>query len=988
VNILVVGTSTGAATDSKGHYSVSVPSLQDTLRFSFIGYQAKAVPINERTTIDVALKSQVISGQQLVVIALGRKGKKRSLSYSSTQIKVRSIKKIPQPNIINSLEGKVAGLTINQTGGGIGSGSYVNLRGNRSITGSNKPLYIVDGVPTLNEPQYLTADNIASINVLKGANGAALYGSKAQNGVIIITTKKAQQGKTTININNSFMLNDAKIGIPFQNKYAQGTKGNYNPRATKAWGPKMQGQEVKTWSLDPADAGNTYALEPQPNSRKDLFRLGYNLTNNVQIGLGNNKFNGIFSITSLEGKGVIPNNELKRRNIMLKLGGNNYANNFHWNSKLNFTRQNRSGIPLGGTSSFNPIQLIYMMPPNIRLKNAKNYEFINPSGKSLQNFWGKGAGTALQNPYWFFNNDNINEINSRVNGLISFTYNFTKSLSIRVRSSYDQLNSNEQKQYHNDTFVRAPDGKYSVTRNTSYIFNSDFLFNYKKSFGSNWNVKVGLGGNLKKKNNSIELGSNSGRALLLPNFFTMSNTNDPIVSSNHGVHEEKQSLYFIGNANWKEAIYLHLTGRNDWTSTLPKNSRSYFYPSVGISVIPTSLFNSVPNFLNFLKLRFSWAKVGSSPGAYKTARKASLSPGGNDGFLSIGSVLPDKNLKPEKTISREGGINIRFINDRLGLNFTYYQTNTKNQLFTIALPIESGAKSKFKNGGNVEVKGVEWSLNSTPVENKNLKWDLNLLFSHMKNKVISISDQRPKIILNGPSTGYFSDYVVKQGMPFGEMFSRGFKRDDQGRVIVDSNGIPLITNGRSVDLGHYTPKWLGSLSTILTYKNLSLSILIKHRQGGHVLSYTRARLDQRGLSKRSTIGRDGKGLIFGKNIFRNYNAVNQDGSTNNIAIDPQTFWGVVGYVNVGIGEAYNYSATNTRVKEMSLSYNLPHSLFKNTPLSNVEVSLVGRNLFFIHRATPGLDPSIIVSSENSAQGFTQFAPPIIRTYGMNINIKF
>lgn len=985
VDVIVKGTSNGTATDKNGKYSLSVANSTDTLIFSYIGYKTQVLPIDRRHLINVSLTSSTIQGQEMVVTALGVKQQKSTLSYTSQSVKAEPLTEARSLNVVNSLEGKVAGLSISQTGGGVGAASRVVLRGNRSISGDSQPLYVVDGVPVLGYPQYLSPDDIASINVLKGANAAALYGSDAQNGVIIIDTKKGVPGQVHVSLNNTFMVKNADLGIPFQNVYGQGTGGVYQSGSIYSWGPKMTGQTVQSWNENPADANQTYAMNSQPNNVQDFFRTGYNVSNNIQASVGLKNMQVFFSTTATEAAGIVQHNNLGRNDVLLRVTGN-LSKKIALDAKLDYTRQNVNNPLRQSDSNFNPMQQIYMIPRNIRTQDAKQYEFPDLQGVLQQNFWSPGAFSTAENPYWVINRNISNDKTGEVSGMASLTYNFSSALNLLVRASYDEINENYTQKDYNGTLVRALYGRYTVTKNFNYEFNSDFLLSYTKSF-SDWNVDAHVGGNIKRQLLSQSLNSNTGDALLVPNFFSLSNTNLPVTNYNPGDPLEIQSLYASGKIGWKDAVYLNLTGRNDWSSTLPASSRSYFYPSAGLSVILTNLIPNFPKLFNFAKIRASWAKVGSSPDPFMLQRTARFSSGGNNGFLSLNNVLPDKQLKPEETNSIEGGFNLGALDGRIGLNFTYFKTNTINQLFTIALPVASGASSYFTNGGNIQNKGIEVVFNATPVQTSNFRWAFDVNFSHMKNTVVSISDQRPKVVISGPSSHYFSDYVIQQGLPFGDMFTVGFQRDSQGRVIVGSNGIPLISNQRDYNMGSYTPDWTGSISSTISYKNLSLSFVISHRQGGVVGSFTDANLAFVGALKETLQGRNG-GLVFGKNFFSKYTAVTQNGQPNNIQVNAEAFWKAVANPSVPVGELFTEDATNTQLKEVDLGYNLPHSFSNKLHVANIKVSLVGRNLAFLYRATPGLNPDILTGTSTSSEGFSSFPTPTTRSYGVNLKINF
>lgn len=985
VSVTVKGTQTGTVTGTNGAYSFTVPDQKVILVFSYVGFAQQEVALSGRTTINVTLTVLADNMEQVVVTALGIKQSKRSLSYITQSVNAESLTQARDLNMMNSLQGKVAGLNISSSGSGVGAPARVTLRGNRSISGDSQPLYIIDGVPVMGYPQYLTADNIATMDVMKGANAAALYGSDAQNGAIIITTKKGQGSGVKVWLNSSVMAEQADLNIPFQNEYGQGNNGDYQKGSIYSWGAKMDGQTVGSWTLDPARAGETYAMTPQPNNITDLFRTGLTYSNNLQASIGGNNTQAFFSATSTEGKGILPNNKLLRNNALVRVTSE-LSKRLTLDVKLSYTMQNTDNPTRQSDNNFNPMQQIYNMARNIRTEDAVKFEYPNAQGLMQQDFWSPGTASTAENPYWVLKRNLIYSRLGQINGLVSLTYKINDQFSLMARTAYDRLDEKIEQKDYNSTFVRAVYGRYTVTKSDQYAFNSDFLLSYKNKFGKDWDLNANAGGNIKKIGNS-SLSSNTGDALSVPNFFTLSNTVLPVTSYDPGASINIQSLYAFAKLGWRRAIFLDVTGRNDWSSTLPAASRSYFYPSVGLSAIVSDLIPNFPKAINYAQLRASWAQVGSSASAFMLQRNATFSAGGTNGFLLLSSVLPNANLKPEQTKSLETGIDIRFLEGRLGLDFTYYKTNTFNQLFTVALPVGSGASSFYTNGGNIQNKGIEIVLTTVPVQTGKFKWTFDVNFSRLRNKVISISDERPKVIVSGPASQYFADYVVKQGERFGEMYTAGFLRDDKGNVIVGANGVPKVDTRREFNIGAYTPDWMGAISTSVSYKNLSLSAVIDRRQGGVVGSFTQANLVFMGLTEETLQGRDG-GLVFGQNIFQQYAAVKEDGTPNDIPVNAETLWRVVGNPSVPVGEAFARDATNTRFREVILAYSFPTSLVRSLRLSNIKLSVVGRNLFFISRATPGLDPDILAGTQTSAEGFSSYPPPTVRSFGVNLKIGF
>lgn len=976
-SVLIEGTKIGTTTDNDGRFKLTAPNDRNIiLEVSSVGFQTKRVNVGKQTEINVVLETAVSGLSEVVVTALGIKREARSLTYSTQSVNTKNLPEARELNVLSSLVGKVSGLSISSSSGGVGTGDRIILRGNRSIDGDSQPLYVIDGVIGA-DPTTISPDNIASINVLKGANAAALYGSLAQNGVIIMETKKGGIG-SKVNLSQTYMEQVPYAFLPFQNEYGQGYGGIYSNNADASWGPKMTGQMVPSWSLDPADTGKKYALLPQPNNRKDAFQNGYNSATNLTVSMGSENIQTFFSYTYTDAKGIVRNNDLKRHNVLARITGK-ISSKLSLDTKISFMQQeidNRTdGYP-------NPIEQIYNMPANIRTQDLKHYSFQNEMGNIVQNYWNPSTVNG-QNAYWVQNKIKTMDGESNTVVMTSLTYSFSKVLKLMARASYNGYGNNGSVENYSGTYPGGF-GFYSQSKGQGYSLNSDFLLSYTHDITKYWNLKVNAGGTTLKNRNS-SLSASTGNALLVPNLFSISNTNAPTASYSNGNSTNKNSLYAVGSVSFKNALFIDLTGRNDWSSTLPAASRSYFYPSIGLSAVLNDLIPTMPKVISFLKLRASYADVGNDTRPYLLQRAVIFGPGGNNGFLQLAGLLPNEHLLPEKTSSSEVGLDIRLFNDRVGLNLTGYQTDTRNQLFQLSLPVGSGATSYFTNGGNVQNKGIEAVLNLIPIRTTNFSWDVTINFSSNRNKVVKISDLSPKIII---PDSYFKDFVIEQGQPYGQMYGRGWQRDSLGRVLIGSDGLPLITKGRSVLLSNYNPDWLGGIVNSFQYKNFSLSFVIDTRQGGTLVSQSNAIIDGLGLSQRTLLGREGN-LVFGKNLFGNETAVLADGTHNNIPITAEKFWTAIGGRNAPVPEAFIISATNTRLRELTLGYSLPHSLLdKLHYLSNVRISLVGRNLFFIYRASKYADPDLLSGTDKASAGHEYFDPPTSRYYGFNLNVGF
>ncbi|MEX1212456.1 MAG: SusC/RagA family TonB-linked outer membrane protein [Balneolaceae bacterium] len=981
VNILVQGTESGATTDVDGEYELSVPSLNATLRFTYIGYSPQIVSLDGRNEVDIEMSQQAIVGEEMVVTAFGIEREAKSLAYSTQSVSTSEVSEARELNVMSSLQGKVSGLSVTSAGTGVGASTRVVLRGNRSISGDSQPLYVVDGVPINGNPQDINPDDIASINVLKGPNAAALYGSAAQNGVIVISTNQAQPGVVNVSLNNTFMVDTPIITTKYQNEYGQGAGGVYNPGSEFSWGPRMDGQMVQHWSPDPNLSGTQYAMSPQPNNVRNVFRRGYNLANNLTASIGGESTQTVFSYTHTDAQGILPGNDLNRHNVTVRVTSQ-LRSDLTLDSRVTYMRQQIDNELSQGGSFSNPMRQIYRLPRSIHTSQMRNFEYINQDGERRQNYWNPGSNGGA-NPYWTLNR-NLNEITrERILTMASLTYNINETMDLMVRGAYDGSNTSEKERFYNDSYVIADFGEYGRSMGNQLEWNGDVLLSYSENITEDFDIDANVGGNILQRRNA-SLSANTGTALTVPNFFTLSNTQNVMASENVGSPRDTYSVYGSSQFGWRNTIFLNVTGRNDWSSTLPADNRSYFYPSIGLSAVLSDLIPSFPEFFSFARIRTSWAQVGSSAPPYMIARTANFSSGGTAGFLRLSNTLPNEDLKPEQTKSFEVGLDMRFYQGRLGLDLTYYKTNTENQLFTVTLPSASGASEFFTNGGDVENEGIEVLLATRPVETTRFLWELDFNFGTNRNMVNRISDERPRVVI---SSQYLRDFVIEEGQPYGQLYVQGFERDSQGRILVASNGVPRITNGKTLLAGSFNPDWMGGISNRFSYRNFSASFLIDHRQGGIVVSNTNALTYADGVTEQTLQGRDGS-LVFGENFYAHETAVLDNGSPNNIAIDAESFWRAVGGRNNPSGELFIDEATNTRLREVTLGYRLPASAVERLPFSGVKISLVGRNLMFLYKASENLDPDLMVGTGPDAEGFESFAPPTTRSFGMNLKVDF
>lgn len=976
VTVQVQGTPSGAFTDEDGQYTVSVPSGDAVLIFSYLGFDSQEIGVAGRSTINVSMVEAALSTDEVVITALGIEREKKSLTYAVQDVSTEEVAEARALNVVNSLSGKVAGLSIARSGSGVGSPSRVLLRGNRSISGDSQPLYIVDGVPISGDLSNVNPDDIASISVLKGPNAAALYGNRANNGAIIITTKQGDRG-FKVSLNTTLMAEVPIFLREYQNEYGQGNAGQYSPNSEQSWGPPLNGQQVEHWSPDPNFPTQTYAFEAQPNNVEDFYRVGHNWATSLAISTGTERNQTYFSYTYTDAGGVVPTNDLQRHNIHVRVT-NKLADKLTLDAKLNYIRQDIDNQIAQGENFTNPNRHAFRLPRNIRTEDIEMFEYINAAGLPRQHFWNPGSNGGA-NPYWPINRNLRENVSDRIIAFASLKYDLTPELSVMVRSSMDRLFGQSEERLYSDSYIVADNGRFTVGQSEGLEWNNDVLISYNKDLGADWALSLNAGANNRIERNS-GLSSNTNVALTIPNFFALGNTQNVASTHNVGSPRDVNSVYGFGQLAWKGAIFLDVTARNDWSSTLPKDNWSFFYPSVGLNVVLSELVD-LPSAISFAKFRASFAEVGNDTSPYQLSRTASATAGGNNGFLTLSGTLPNENLKPEETTSIEIGTDLRFLDGRIGLDLTWYKTNSRNQLFTLALPIGSGATTLFTNGGDVQNDGIEAILTLNPVRTTDFDWDIQFNFTRNNSEVVEINDERPSIEVG---SDFLRAYRIEEGAPFGEVYSRGFLRDDQGRVLVGTDGLPRITPGRTVRVGNFNPDWLGGIRNTIYWKDLSMSFLIDIRQGGSTASITDAIIFGDGHVVETLDGRDGS-LVFGQNFYSEETAVLEDGTPNNLTMDAESFWRLVGGRNAPVGEVFARDASNMRLRELTFGYRLPIS---NSFVKAVKLSVVGRNLFFFYNNAETLDPELIVGTGKAAEGFESFAPPTSRSIGFNLRFDF
>ncbi len=982
-SVLVKGSTTGAVTDLDGKFTITdAPAGATTLQVSFVGMVTQEVPIT-RGTIRVVLKNDAKLLDEVVVTALGIAKKEKSLTYSTQVVNGDELVRAKDPNMMNALAGKTAGVQINKSSSGLGGSSKVIIRGNRSVSGNNQPLYVIDGVPfgsSTNEStattiggnndsgnydrgdgiSNLNPDDIESMNILKGPAAAALYGSSAANGVVIINTKKGKEGRASISFNTNTTFDIAAYGIPeFQNHYTG---------QTTSWGGKINGS---------------------PDYTDDFFKTGVTTINSLSLSMGSKAMQTYFSYANTYGKGVVEGNRLVKHNFNFRETANFFNNKLTVDANVNAMYQKGNNRTTSGGYYMNPLIGLYHFPRG-GVEGGKdfnyykdNYQILNAGRNIMDQNWYKTSGTDMeQNPYWLINKVPNEDTRYRTLVNLSVKYQINAFFSIQARGSADYIvDKNNTRMYAGTSPIlcgmnaagTGTNGRYSYNEQSELSTYGDALFTYQQQF-ENFSINASVGGSIKDYNgNGTGFDSYPG-TLSIPNVFTMQNvTLNAGTLSDWKTHSQSQSVFFTGQFGLKDQLYLDVTARNDWTSTLAYTkykNKGFFYPSVGLTWLLNETLK-LPSWINLGKIRGAWSQVGNGLDTYLSNPLNSVT---KNGSISFNTTSPFDELKPEKTTSLEFGTEWRFFDSRLEFDFTYYKTNTKNQLFSLPAPSGSEFNTYYVNAGDIQNSGVEIMMNATPVMTDNFRWKTGINFATNKNEAKALA---------GDELGYFqfsggeSNNVwsrLEVGGSFGDFYGTTFERDDNGKIKFGDDGLPLVNKSDPKKLGNSNPDFNLGWSNTLTWKDFSLYFLIDGRFGGKVMSLTEADLDQQGVSKATGDARDrGYVMLEGHKI------------SGEQAI--QDFYNLVGG-RAGVTEYYTYSATNVRLRELSIGYNLPQTwLAKIGAIKSAQISLVGRNLFFFKNNAP-YDPDGMLSTSNRLQGVDVFGMPTNRSIGFNLKVNF
>ncbi|AQG82315.1 SusC/RagA family TonB-linked outer membrane protein [Spirosoma montaniterrae] len=1056
VSIVIKGTTTGTTTDASGQYSLNVPGTNRTLTFSYIGYLSQEIAVGNRTTIDVSLKGDAQTLGEVVVTALGIQREKKALGYATQEIQGSALTMARETNVTNQLAGKIAGVTVVGSPSGIGGSARVTIRGERSVDlNKNQPLYVIDGVPISNGltsgsgrgnlevdfgngASFINPDDIESMNVLKGAAASALYGSRAANGVIVIKTKSGRGNKgigVEINTNQTF---ETPLKLPdYQDVYGQGNAngGDFafvngagaglTDGTDEAWGPAfslnktypqydsprtLNGQPINFRGGDlNAPAGSVITPTPwvaESDNLRKFLQTGRTNTTSIAVTGSNDAGNFRLAHTLLNQTGIVPNTDLKRYTTSFS-GGYNFTPKFSSNAFVSYIKGESGNRP---SISYGTESIMYLfncwLPPSVQLE-------------PMQDYWMRGLEGTRQfgwnynyhdNPYFTVYENTNGQLYDRIIGNVSLKYDLTPWLSLQGRTAIDY--SSEKREYRRAfSSQRFPFGQYRDARIITEERNTDFLFTANKELNQDWTIGGTFGGNqLAQKSDFLE--TNAGQ-LNIPGIYNLTNSRIPLQTSQALTTKRVNSLYGSAQIAFRNYLFLEMTARNDWSSalTLPEYARafgtqqnSYFYPSVNLSGVLSDMF-TLPQSISFLKGRINFAQVGNDTDAFTFTQAYNPSdPFGSSQIYGETDRLANFNLKPEISSSFEAGVELKMFKRRVGLDISYYLTNTRNQILNIPLSITSGYNSRAINAGLIRNNGIEIALNLVPVELPNsLRWGVEFNFSANRSKVIELSDNIQNFVMASRRVSI----EARVGERMGDMYGIGFARvqntdptkpyyDASGQFagqMVFNNGRPVPTTER-IKLGNYNPDFLLGINNSLSYRNLRLSFLFDIRQGGRLYSETQTVGREGGIITETLEGRangydlnlPGNGVIGqGVRVVTGTDG-RQTFVPNDVKINSRQ-WHTAWTGGRNIAEGVMYDASFAKLREVQIGFAIPDRVWGRVPLRGVTFTLVGRNLA-LWSNVPHVDPETLSFVGGTAlPGVEYMSIPSARSFGFNLGLK-
>ncbi|AZI26845.1 SusC/RagA family TonB-linked outer membrane protein [Pedobacter sp. G11] len=1016
VSIFVKGTKQAVTSNGTGNFSITVAG-KSTLVFSYIGFATKEVEVSENNKVlDVVLNDGDNALDEVVVTALGISRQKKSLGYAVQELKGESLTEARESNLVNALAGKVAGVRVTNSQGDMGS-SRVVIRGETSISGNNQPLFVVDGIPVDNSQlnsagardyantiSDINPNDIESISVLKGPNAAALYGSRAAAGVIIIKTKSGKSKKGLGVTFNSNGVIESLLTLPkYQDVFGQGSEGKFsyvdgkgagtNDGVDESWGPRMDGRLIPQFF----SKGVAVPFVANPDNVRDFFETGYSLSNGIAVEDAGEKFDYRLSYNNLKQVGVVPNSGQDKNSFALNTTLR-ITPKLTLTANANYSKLGSDNLPgTGGSRSTSTMLQFTWFGRQVDINQLKNY--LDENGNTFN--WNN---SYYSNPYWVAYENTVSQNRNRIIGNIGLNYKITDGLNFNFRSGTDYYNDRRKIRIAYGT-NGTPFGSYSESAFTVNENNTDATLNYTKQLNDDFSLEALLGTNIRSR--YIEQNDQSAPRLAVAGLYTLSNSRDPLTSSNNYSKLKSYSGYASAQIGFRNYLFANITARNDWSSTLPAQNRSYFYPSFNGSLVLTEAFDIKSDVLDYAKIRGGWSKVGKDADPYRLINTFSFSaPFGSNPQLTASTTDLNPDLKPETTTSSELGAEAVLFKKRLRFDVSLYNTNSYDQILSVDVSQSTGFRSKLLNAGKINNKGIEVQLGVTPVK-KQLTWDIDVNYAANRSKVIELD--KAGLLQNYVVATNSAQVIAAVGQPYGTLFGNAFLRDGNGNIVVNATGAPQTDPTKRV-LGKYTPDWIGGISNTFTYKGVSLGVLIDASFGGSIYNGTYATGTYTGVLASTLPGRaaefggisyyypgnvkangtvrlaDGAAAPAGVTVYDDgiiFDGVTTDGKRNEKILPAQTYYKSFRTID----EANIFDASYVKLREIKLSYNLPAKWVRPLSLQGVSVSLVGRNLAILHRNVADIDPEVAFNTGNG-QGLESLSNPTTRTYGINLNIRF
>ncbi len=1032
VNIYATKSKVGTITDFNGNYTLKLPSKNDTIKFSFIGYASQTKPVGGSATINITLEQSAVMMSEIVVTALGIKRDKKSLGYSIQKVDGEDLQSAKDVSVINKLSGKVAGLVVSSTNGGAAGSSRIVLRGNNSFN-NNQALIVVDGVPIDNSTvssatgewggkdygngiSDINPDDIESVSVLKGASAAALYGSRAANGVILITTKKGTSRKGIgVTFSSSSSVDAAYLQKDFQNEYGAGSNGKFethwkvdtngvphysseNATHYSSWGPKMEGQEIVDWD------GQTRQFLPQPDNYKNYFQTGYTLNNSVSLEGGKKDKTVRFTIADVRNRDIIPGAKMKRTNLGL-------STNLKFFDKLtiqgyaSFVTQRADNRPSLSDEHTNAARNYIQMPRHISSESLAG-NIMNADGEEQSWF---SSWNWMTNPYWNELYELSFDKKNRGFGNVSATYSINENLTFMLRTAQDYS------RHHFETIgayngMIASQGSFAVNDIERWQTNTDYLLVYNKEVNKDISFSLNFGGNAMY-DKTWQNNRNTENGLVVPDDYSIDNSVNIPYERKTFYEKAVNSVYGFGQIDYKHFLFVDITGRNDWSSTLPDQNNSYFYPSINSGFVFTQLLpdnKKREKIFPYGKLRLSWATVGNDTDPYRLENNYVVNTNSVYGpYSSINGTIATSNLLPEKLVSKEIGTDLRFFTNKIEVDLTYYHTNSFNQIITLDISSTSGAQRAFINAGNIQNKGIEAQIKVKPISTKKVNWNFNINFTKNSSEVIELEEGVDNLSI---LEHWGLSIEARPGHAYGDIVGYGIQRDANSNKLVDGNGMYLRALSPEV-LGNINPDFSLSFSNSISYKALTFSFLVDAKIGGEMFSGTnmygngysgnfKETLEGRDEWYASEAAREAAGLTSAEwtatggylagGVYETGSTVDGSdvsGQTNSTYVNPYDYWNQFSDWTNEIHEPFIYDASFVKLRELSLTYDFSREFAKSIKMKSASISIFGRNLWLIHSNVPNVYPESFHTNGNG-QGYELYSYPTRRSIGLNLNLKF